>query len=589
MRRVVPVPSLLLASFGALFGAVHCSSEAGDEGGLPSFSGSLEGMNATTPSVTATPEPGAAPSSPDPSATPSGEGNPTPSLDTPNAMGAANGGTSTPAPAAGDPEPAATPGAMPAPVDPAPVDPATGTDPDSAPAPTGPAIPEPPAAAFVERGNWRGFAFAQGVVQGTTLNPPTFEQRQPNQPFCLSGSVAPEPQFQGEALVGFTINQAPSSGVAGQGAPPLTAVPTGAGIAFSFSKSVGTILRVQLQPPDGAQPFCYEVPEAGGRAFAPYAEFNTACWDGSGQAYQGQPIESVRFQVPGDDTLATPYGFCINGFADGQGINNAPTDIPVVLTPIRGQLTSQFARAKVLAGTGESYIVQNNAWGATSSDNTQVIDFTGNGFTITRQSAGPNGNVPISFPSIFVGGNGFRGNNGSLTTRSDDRMPIRVGNIQSVQTRLRHNGGNGDHNVTYDVWFANQAPQGEYETAQAAFLMVWLFKPGGRNAIGFNGNAPTVNVDGRNWRLYVGDRNEASDGTGGNAPVISYVNEGAVIPDYQFDLNDFIRDAITRSQAGQLNGANFNANMFLTDIFGGFEIWGGGQGLRIDEFTAVVR
>jgi hypothetical protein len=540
MRRVVPVPSLLLASFGALFGAVHCSSEAGDEGGLPSFSGSLEGMNATTPSVTATPEPGAAPSSPDPSATPSGEGNPTPSLDTPNAMGAANGGTSTPAPAAGDPEPAATPGAMPAPVDPAPVDPATGTDPDSAPAPTGPAIPEPPAAAFVERGNWRGFAFAQGVVQGTTLNPPTFEQRQPNQPFCLSGSVAPEPQFQGEALVGFTINQAPSSGVAGQGAPPLTAVPTGAGIAFSFSKSVGTILRVQLQPPDGAQPFCYEVPEAGGRAFAPYAEFNTACWDGSGQAYQGQPIESVRFQVPGDDTLATPYGFCINGFADGQGINNAPTDIPVVLTPIRGQLTSQFARAKVLAGTGESYIVQNNAWGATSSDNTQVIDFTGNGFTITRQSAGPNGNVPISFPSIFVGGNGFRGNNGSLTTRSDDRMPIRVGNIQSVQTRLRHNGGNGDHNVTYDVWFANQAPQGEYETAQAAFLMVWLFKPGGRNAIGFN-------------------------------------------------VNDFIRDAITRSQAGQLNGANFNANMFLTDIFGGFEIWGGGQGLRIDEFTAVVR
>ena len=28
---------------------------------------------------------------------------------------------------------------------------------------------------------------------------------------------------------------------------------------------------------------------------------------------------------------------------------------------------------------------------------------------------------------------------------------------------------------------------------------------------------------------------------------------------------------------------------FLTDVFGGFEIWSGGQGLRVDEFTAVVR
>jgi len=37
--------------------------------------------------------------------------------------------------------------------------------------------------------------------------------------------------------------------------------------------------------------------------------------------------------------------------------------------------------------------------------------------------------------------------------------------------------------------------------------------------IGFNQPAQTVTVAGRTWRLYVGDRNEASDGTGGNAPV----------------------------------------------------------------------
>jgi hypothetical protein len=32
------------------------------------------------------------------------------------------------------------------------------------------------------------------------------------------------------------------------------------------------------------------------------------------------------------------------------------------------------------------------------------------------------------------------------------------------------------------------------------------------------------------------------------------------------------------------------ANMYLTDVFGGFEIWSGGAGgnLGVDEFTAVV-
>jgi hypothetical protein len=28
--------------------------------------------------------------------------------------------------------------------------------------------------------------------------------------------------------------------------------------------------------------------------------------------------------------------------------------------------------------------------------------------------------------------------------------------------------------------------------------------------------------------------------------------------------------------------------MFLTDVFAGFEIWGGGQGLRVDEFSAEI-
>jgi hypothetical protein len=569
MRSVSQTSLLVLAQLSALAGAVHCSSPDASSNVPPPYSGpAVNDPGAVQPGAPGAAGPGATPVTGAP-----GSDSTPPVLAGTN--GAVNGGSATPA----APAPGST---APAPVDPN-APPAPVVDPNAPP------LPEQPAAAFVERGSWRGFAVPEGRVQGTTVAPIDFSARQAGQPFCVSGSIAPEPAFQSEANIAFTINQAQSSGVAGQAAPALTAAPTGNGVAYTFSKSVGTILRLQLQPPGGGEPWCYEIPEAGGSGFAPYGAFNTACWDGSGQPYDRQPIESVKFQVPGDDQIATPYGFCVGGFADAQSADQAPSDVVVPLTPIRGSLSGQFDRSKVLGANGESYIVQNNAWGATSSDGSQVIDFVGNGFQITRQSAGSNGNVPISFPSIFVGGNGYTGSNGSLSTRSDDGMPALVGSIQSVQTRFRHNGANGDYNATYDVWFADSDIADGYETAQAAFLMVWLYKPNNRNAIGFGSNAQTVTVDNRTWRLYVGDRNEASDGTGGNAPVISYVNEGAALLDYEFDLNSFIRDAVARSQAGTLNGARFSNNLYLTDIFAGFEIWGGGTGLRIDEFSAVVR
>jgi len=588
--------SLSVLKLGVLLGALHCSSAAEDEGGgdIPEF-GSPPAAPGAMPAAPGAPNaPSETPStSPTPDET-GGEGAPDPSFTggTPAGM---NGGT--PAGSNGTPTTPSDPNTPPtAPTDPGtppttPSDPntppTTPTDPGTPPTtptdPGTPAVPPPPPNTFVERGSFRGFATPAKVVAATTMNPATFAARQPGQPFCIAGNVAPDAAFQGEAAIKFTINQAVNSN------DVLTAVPTGTGLAFNFSKTVAHTLRIQLEPPNEGTPWCYEIPQVAGTAFAPYAQFNTACWDGSGQAYASQPIQAVNFQVPGDDTLTTPYGFCVNGFADGRGVNDAPTDITSGGALVTGPISGALDRVKVLSATGQSYIVQNNAWGSNSSDGSQVIQYTGNSFQITRQAAPPNGDQVTSFPSVFIGSNGFRGANGSLTTALDDRLPIRVSAIQSVQTRLRHNGGNGDYNVTYDVWFAANPPQGEYDTAQSAFLMVWLYKPGNRTAIGCNGNSPNVTVDGRTWRLCVGNRAEGSDGNGGNAPVISYLHEGAAIPDYAFDLNVFIRDAITRSQAGQLNGVNFNANLFLTDVFGGFEIWGGGQGLRVDEFTAVVR
>jgi glycosyl hydrolase family 12 len=456
----------------------------------------------------------------------------------------------------------------------------------SGPAPGQEVTAAAPPSGYFKSGGWNGYAFTATNVAGTTITPATFETLPAGQPFCVSGSVAADPDFGGVSLLGFNVNQAQQP-AAGETDPAIgTAIPQGTGIAVSFTKTVAAPLRIQIQGPNGdtlaSDRWCYELQNTSGPEFAPYAEFNTACWNGTGTAYAGEPITAVLFTVPGVDMAATPFGYCIDGFADGNSVADAPASITESVA-LSGTLATKFARARVTGGDGKSYIVQNNAWNDASAEGAQVLQFTGNSFQVARQNAGGAGDVPLGFPSIYVGRNGFRGANDSLTTTSDDHLPIQVSAIQSVQTRFSHNATSGDANATYDVWFAAQPPTGEYQTASGAFLMVWTYKPGNRNAIGGfgGGGAQTATVDGKTWNLFVGGRAEAGDPGAGNAQVISYVVPGAAIPDYTFDLNLFIKDAVQRGL--------LSPNMFLTDVFAGFEIWSGGSGLRINDFTVNVQ
>ena len=446
--------------------------------------------------------------------------------------------------------------------------------------------PGAPAGGYFRSGAWNGYAFTATNITGTTIAPATFETLPPGEAFCVSGSVAADPDYAGVSLLGFNLNQAQLA-AEGETEPAVgTIVPTGTGIAVSFTKTVPSTLRIQIQGPTGEtnanDRWCYEVPGNAGPIFAPYAEFNTECWQGGmGTDYAGQPLAAVLFTVPGSNMNPTSYGYCIDGFADGNSAADAPESITegVVLS---GTLDEKFERARVTGRDGKSYIVQNNAWNDASQQGAQVLQFTGNSFVVAQQSAGGVGDVPLGFPSIYVGRNGFRGANDSQTTASDDGLPIQISAINSIQTRFSHNAS-GDANATYDVWFAAQPPAGEYQTATGAFLMVWTYKPGNRNAIGGfgGGQAQQVMVDNRPWNLFVGGRAEAGDPGAGNAQVISYVVPNGSIPDYSFDLNLFIQDAVNRGL--------LNRNLFLTDVFAGFEIWSGGSGLRVNEFTVDVQ
>ena len=478
-----------------------------------------------------------------------------------------------------------------------------------------------PGPGFFVTGALKGYAWtareSDPVTGATTITPPDFTTHVANTPFCLQGTVAADPPssptatdgYQSFAMLGFNVNQAGVPEVPGAEPVVGTAVPTGTGLAFSFQQPVASLLRVQLQgldPTNPTQRWCAAVPlpDAEGRAFIRYDAFHQTCYDPLTLTPPGNPgfyarpgvtpapIAAISFQVPGD-IVPVPYNFCINGFTDGTAAADVEPFGGGGL--ISGTLSTNFGRAKVRGTDGRSYVVQNNAWNQGVQPGSHRVSFVGNSFTVAQQSSGGFGSIPISFPSVFVGRNGDQGVGGTFTTTEDDGLPVAINQIGSINTVLRHNGGNGpqgEYNVTYDIWFANTPPAGAYDDAQAAFLMVWLYKPGGKNPIGLSPSVNGITVPGApgTWDIWVGPRGEngAEDNLNDNAPVISYVAT-STIPNFQANLKAFFDDAVARSGSAGFKGFTFANNLVLTDIFGGAEIWSGGTNLSVSEFTVDVQ
>jgi hypothetical protein len=102
--------------------------------------------------------------------------------------------------------------------------------------------------------------------------------------------------------------------------------------------------------------------------------------------------------------------------------------------------------------------------------------------------------------------------------------------------------------------------------------MVWLFKPTDRQPRGFNTH-PGQTVPGipGTWDVWVDSS---------NPPCISYVSSKP-LDELAFDLNDFIQDSVA-------NSYGITRSMYLSIIFGGFEIWGGADGIKAKAFCANV-
>jgi hypothetical protein len=441
---------------------------------------------------------------------------------------------------------------------------------------------------------WTGIDTDTTATTRTTVMPPDFTSGQAaNGSYCVSGAVGNT--YASVALLGFNLAQ-PADGTScvydptaasSANGPPAVAL-TQTGLAVNFSKTGAFTLRVQIQAQDGAtnadHRWCYTITDAAGPIFAPYSMFNTKCWDGTGTNYDGTtPISAVVFLVPGA-TSVTPYNFCINGFAAGNSAADAPTG-GMMSGPLTGTIGGpgttdlDFQRVKVKVD-GHSYIIQNNNWGNPSGSD-QTLSYSDNSFKVTQMD-GSGSSAPASFPSIYIGANGDT-QNGTYDTSSDDHLPKQISAITSVMTSFQYSLGSGQMNAAYDIWFSDHVPTACYGDGISGFVMVWFHSPSSFHPIG--SSMATANINGHSFNVWVGNRGGTGPSQGScsvsnsSAPVVSYVATSDITSVDSFDLKPFFTDAASHG---------ISSSLYLTDVFGGFEIWSGGTNAAVQKFTAVV-
>jgi hypothetical protein len=256
---------------------------------------------------------------------------------------------------------------------------------------------------------------------------------------------------------------------------------------------------------------------------------------------------------------------------------------------------ASMQRARVSGKDCKQYVVQNNNFGDPTGS-TQIINVTGNSFTIESSSAlSASGNIvaPASFPSIYIGGNGDIAN-GAFLTWADSGLPKQISSISRVPTTLTWSGGksDGDYGATCEAWLSKSVPvAGSYADAISGSLVVWLHRPANRDPIGIVTRQAVVAAHA--WDVWVGPHGHTNTGTDDlNRPVVSYVLSDESLSTLSFDLKDFITDAVANAGADKSNGKtsqSFAASWYLTDVFGGFEIWSGVDAATLKQtFTCVV-
>lgn len=420
-------------------------------------------------------------------------------------------------------------------------------------------------------GDWSGFAFA--FADGTaTVSPMNFEDLVGvDGPYCIKGTVPNTAMHTAIAAVGVHVNQAQA-----KDAEIKSLVPQGDGLSVDVTvKSGAKTIRVQLEDgtPSEDHRWCTNLTaDAGGKIqqVVPWASFNTACWDGTGKAYNKEPLVKTILYVPDEGPMGAPapYDFCLNDIGPdsvmGRGTGSVVASCGNTVTWNTASLTgTQDAQS-----SGNAYRAQANFWNPVNGNFTMSL-LPGAGFKLDTQSCQTTTKEPCSFPSIYVGVDGSG-------DRSTGSLPKAVSSITSIPTCLGWSSGgtpkSDEYNVSFDVWF-NSNPQA---TEAEEFLMIWYRDPPSFQPAGMFPVANGVVVGGQTWTLWNGPNHQNRNTTSFVAP--NGLADGMA---YQFDLMDFINEAAARGLLTKTKS--------LIAVMGGMEVWGGGQGASITGFKTEIK
>jgi hypothetical protein len=297
---------------------------------------------------------------------------------------------------------------------------------------------------------------------------------------------------------------------------------------------------------------------------------------GTGGATSSGGAPGTGGKVTSSGGVVSKGGAASTGGAPSTGGSSQPSGTCTDVSTVSSQVTGQYNGLQIPVdnNSGKSYIMQANWWG---TYNNQTESVNGIGFTLTNPSSAVAGNSPLGFPSILIGAYQSK-----KTTLSN--LPKQVSALTSIPTIFSTNAdqkGSSSYNATYDVWFtqSNSLVTGGNPGAGGAYLMVWLFMPtdkfprGTKRATG----SIVTGVPG-GWDVWY--EPSTSPTSSDKIDCVSYV-ASAKLASLEFDLNNFIKDAVS-SNYGVTN------SQYLSIIFAGFEVWGGGDGLQVKKFCANV-
>ncbi len=268
-----------------------------------------------------------------------------------------------------------------------------------------------------------------------------------------------------------------------------------------------------------------------------------------------------------------------SGGNTGTGGSTRPAGTCTDVSTYKGSVTQQYTGTTItVAGNGNKSYYMIPTWWSLFSNETENID--GLGFTLgnpsnASSSSSGNANNPMGFPTIFVGS--YKGH-----TTLGSNLPKRVSDLTSIPTILSTNtdtfGTSLDSNATYDVWFtASSSPLSSGANnpgSGGAYLMVWLYKPTNRFPRGtIKSGGHIVSGMHGGWDVWID--------TSQQPPCVSYVSSNPQAS-LSFDLNDFIQDAVQ-------NNYIITSNMYLSVVFGGFEVWSGADGLQLKQYCVNVQ